>query len=365
MVGTNYFSSSAQKDKQIKICIRGMAGLLGSRLAYAIGKNPDMRLIAGVVKKDPTLANLFTTMRTLPEQIRRSTLPTRIYLDEKHATVREVNSSQNIINFEPADQLDLSDFDIVVDASTPGTLSNWIERYKHFKGPVLLQSGEFPNGKLVTAPLVGKIDSDNLYRQGDCILCGIIPVLAYLAPNRLTMHVLTQYTEKLGDYPTDIRLRSSYMREDVAKQLSYELSNLFDYELVVMGVTQIPGISYYTITLLVETKPLTGLEVKEMLLNRPRIRVVPDLKSTFEIEQLHKERVHFVDMEIPPITVFGSDLNSTETKTNFKLVITMDYKPLVSLANVDSIRALALEVDPESAMRTTDKNMSFINSYSF
>lgn len=368
MLRTVVSETSAPKEKsgQIKVCIRGLAGLLGSRIAQCIARNPDLKLTAGIVKKDWTLQNVFATMDTCSEGVVKGLCPEALYLDEKHSVVREVNKAQTHLKFEPADQLNLgSSCDLVVDVSAPGTLNSWWNKYCELGKPVILQSGEYPKGRLISLPLVEAENGKdrNIYRQGDCILSGISPVLAHLKPvmKNLTMHVVTQYTDKLGDYPTDLRLSAAYYREDVQKQIEGGLKELLDCSFMIMGVVQIPGISYYTISLSVETKEsITGLQLRDMLIDRPRIRIVPGLNSTFEIEQFHKERVHAIGRELPPISVFGADLNSDEKKKTFRIGIALDYKPLVALANIDAIRAIGLGLSGEEAMRITDGNMGFI-----
>ncbi len=364
MLRDNARTLSAQRGEH-KVCVRGIFGLLGSRLALAIRKNPDMRLAVGIAKNDPTLHDALKTMNPLSEDIRRQSLADRMYLDDKHSVVREVNASQNIVTFEPADQLNLArECDVIIDAASPGSVDKWLERYHAFSGPVILQSGEEPRWHTIIPPKIRKKElEENIFRQGDCVLSGIVPVLTYLSPiaARVTMHILTQYTEKLGDYTTGERLSSTYIREDVKQQVESELVPLFpDTELMLLGVSQVSGLSYYTATLLVETNcPLSGHEMKTLLENKPRIRVVPDIKSTYEISHFHKERMQAFGKEIPPITVFGSDLNSTASSTLFRIMVAIDYRYIAVLPNIDAVRMLVLGMSGEEAMRETDRNMGF------
>jgi len=362
MLRDNAQTPSAQRNEHI--CIRGIFGLLGSRIALAIRKNPDMKLAVGIAKNDPTLHDALKTMKPLPEDIRKDLFAEKMYLDDKHSVVREVNASQNMVTFEPADQLNLSDCDVVIDAASPGSSQKWMERYRTFNGPVVIQSGEYPLGRLIVPPRkMSYSENENIFRQGDCVLSGIVPVLHYLEPvaKRIIMSILTQYTEKLNDYTTGERLGSTYIREDVKQQVETELEPLFpETELMLLGVSQVSGLSYYTATLLVETKyQMSGQEIKELLENKPRIRVVPDIKSTYEIAHFHKERMQAFGKEMPPITVFGSDLNSTARSTLFRIMIAIDYRYIAVLPNIDTVRMLTLGMSGEEAMRFTDRNMGF------
>ncbi len=357
--------SSEKHDKKIRVCIRGIFGLLGSRIALAIGRNSDIELAVGIAKNDPTLADALKTMNVLPEDIRKKVFADKMYLDERHSIVRDLNASQAITKFEPADQLNLSkECDIVIDAASPGSIGKWMDRYCAFDGNILVQSGEYPMGRTIAPPLVRQTnDEGNIFRQGDCALSGIVPVLASLAPfaSRFTMHILTQYTDKLMDYTTDQRLGSTYIRTDVKEQVQNELNLLLpETELVLLGVSQVSGLSYYTATLLVETKyPISGSDIKELLRSKPRIRVIPDLSSTYEITHYHRERLQAFGMEIPPIIVFGADLNSTAKSTLLRLCIAIDYRYIAVLPNIDAIRMLVLGMGGEDAMRMTDVNMGF------
>src|SRR3989338_7356927 len=89
--------SARRSDGQIRVCVRGIFGLLGSRIALAIARNPDLRLTVGIAKNDTTLRDALKAMKALPENIRRSCVAEKMYLDEPHRTVREVNASQDLV----------------------------------------------------------------------------------------------------------------------------------------------------------------------------------------------------------------------------------------------------------------------------
>ncbi len=346
----------------VRVAIRGFAGLLGSRLALAINKMPDMRVSAGIVKKDPTLAALLKSVSMLPENIQGAVLPETLYLDEKHAVVREVNSHDSIV-FAPADQMDLSkECDVLVDASAPVAFADRMKKYSSFQGPILLQSGDYPNGRLITAPLIEpNLGQGNLYRQGDCILCGVVPVLAHLVPvaRSISMHILTQYTDKLIDYPTDIRLSATYLRDDVGSSVAPQLASMLGCEAKILGVSQVPGLSYYTITVLLNTNgEFTGTDITNLLEGKPRIKVLYSVNSTYEIEHFYNERLRETGLPAKPIYVILSD--SAQRSSEFRLVIALNYKPLVALSILDSIRALTTGVSLEEAMRINDNYLGLL-----
>jgi glyceraldehyde-3-phosphate dehydrogenase/erythrose-4-phosphate dehydrogenase len=358
------FPCAQRNEQKIRVCIRGIFGLLGSRLALAIRKNPDMQLVVGIAKNDPTLKEALASLQPLPEHIVQHALAEKTYLDERHSVVRDTNASQHFVAFEPADQLNLSKAcDVVLDAASPGSVGKWMERYRAFQRPVILQSGEYPTGTSIVPPLIGG-NNGNIYRQGDCVLSGVVPVLSYLEPivARAQMYILTQYTEKLNDYTTDERLGTTYLRDDVETQLNNELQPLLPtMELLLVGVSQVSGLSYYTATMLLESRwPLTGQELSEFLCSKPRIRVVPGIRSTYEIAHFHHARMHAFGKSIAPITIFGNDLTSRAKSTQFKIRLAIDYRYIAVLPNIDAVRMLVRAMGGEEAMQITDAHIGFI-----
>ena len=355
---------SSADNKPTRVAIRGIAGLLGSRLAMAISKNPDMELTVGIAKSDRTLTEALRTMAPLSENIRQGALAKQMFLDNKHKEVSKINSSQNIVEFREADQLNLSkECDVIVDATSPGGSIFWMERYASSGLPVILQSGEYPRGDLIAPPIVKQSINGKIFRQGDCVLSGLVPVLAHLEPlsAKLTMHILTQYTEKLNDYTTDERLGAVYIRDDVREEVRNGFSMLFpEARIELVGVSQASGLSYYTANVLLEAKyPISGVDLGELLSGKPRMRVVPSVESTYEISHFHKERAQAFGGQLPPITVFGTDLLSRDKQTLFRIGVAIDYRFIAILPNIDAIRILAKGIDGEASMRITDKNMGF------
>lgn len=368
MVTTALSTPGAQgvHKQKIRVCIRGICGLLGSRLARSIQKNPDMELTVGIAKADPTLANTLKIYKQLPEEVRKTAFATQMYLDERHQVVENINRENPHVSFKPADQINLSkECDIIVDATSPGSVDKWMDKYEHSRRKIILQSGEFPKGRLIVPPRLLAGEETSLFRQGDCVLSGVVPVLSALAPvaAKVTLHILTQYTEKLADYTTDIRLGSTYLRDDIQEQLTHELVPLIPKtKLELIGISQVSGLSFYTATLVVETRePLVGSDVVDLLQKKPRMRVAPDVTSTFEVA-LYKEVMEAFDRKTPPITVFGSDLTKREKSTSFKVLVAIDYRYIAILPNIDAIRMLMTNANGEQAMQMTDQSMGFVQS---
>src|SRR3989338_6220625 len=335
-------------NKKIRVGIRGMTGLLGHRLALAISKQEDMEVSLGIVKNDRSLARLLSGNWPV--------VPEHVFLDEKHQAVRSVNSSQNLVHFRPADQLCLSDLcDIMVDAAAPGNREKWDERYCDFKKPVILQSGEYPFGRLIAPPLISQGNS-MIYRQGDCILSVLSPVLAALDDviKVARIYVVMQYNHVLNDYTTNQRINSTYMSYDQENQISKEIASLFrEREVLLQGISQIPGLDYYTITFNLDTRlNVSWQDIRDRLSASPRILIAPkNLTSTYEIDQFLKEEARTVGKDIPPIVVY----DNFSSGSSARIVATVYSRCIAVLPNIDAARFLSTGGDPLEAMRLTDK----------
>ena len=348
-------------ENRIKVCIRGMSGLLGMRLALAIQKQPDIVLVAGIVRNDETLG------RVLNSPFNEGVWPSMMYLDEPQRAVRELNDSQSKIRFMPADQLNLAKVcDVVIDATAPGSRQKWEERYRHFQKPVIIQSGEYPAGRLISPPFIEDgLSMKNVYRQGDCILSALTPVISALEQliETIRISVLMQYGQRLHDYPTSQRINSTYLRDDLASQIKDELERLFECKKIIMeGVLQVPGLDYYTATIHLDSKiPLEGKDIEGLLRKHPRVFVAPKgISSTYEIDHLLREESRSLGKDIPPIVVYSGDFEFTEARReNIRIRMTIYSRLIAVLPNIDSIRILAGNVSPLEAMRMTDNYAGF------
>ena len=336
-----------------------MAGLLGKRLAREIQKNPDIEITFGIVKNDETLKRFLygpfeddmTWITNIP-----------MYLDEGRAKVREMNGLQQKIRFAPTDQINLGKkCDILVDTAAPGSRTKWDQRYEHFKKPVIIQSGEYSYGRLIAPPLIEETKTQgNIYRQGDCILSALSPILTPLksVARKIRVNILMQYDQRLQDYTTNQRINALYLRDDLERRLEGELKSLFnEQEIIMENVIQKPGLDYYLATLHLDTnKPISGKDIRQILEERPRIKIAPDgMTSTYEIDHLLREEAHALGRDISPIVLYSSDLNDSQLKKkDIRIRATIYSKLIAVLPNIDAIRILARNMEPLTAMRTTD-----------
>ena len=349
-------------DRKVKVGIRGIAGLLGKRLAREIRKQPDMEIAFGILRCDSTLEMLLSSPTDLSWM---KEMP--LYLDDKTERIKECNESQKEISFKSANtDLNLKDeCDILIDAASPGTREKWDERYRGFKKPVIIQSGEYPYGRLVSPPLIEE-GHGNIYRQGGCILSGVSPVLAALKEEMkgVRIHVLMQYDKKLNDFPTNQKIHSIYLDDTSGEILRKEVQSLLNgKEVIVEGMLQVPGLDYYVVTFHLDTKRLlNGKVLREYLESRPRINIAPEnFSSTYEIDHLLREQAQAIGKSIPPIVVYGCDLDYVVPReNNIRLRIAIYSRMIAVLQNIDAIRMLANGTTPVDAMKITDEYAGFV-----
>lgn len=348
--------------RPVAVCIRGAAGLLGSRLNELISRTPHILVAAGVYKNDATLERLleraqFAAVNAHPFWRQRC------FLDESLDVVTQVNQAQaGRITFEPISALHLNQVcDVVIDAGV-GRDHALQKQYATFSGPIILQDGEYPRGRLIAPPLIAPAQGGNRYRQGGCLLSGIVPVLAPWQQQlcRVRLHIVMQHDGRDADFLITERLNSFRMAEQYRPRLEDELTQLFPgAAILVDSIIQIPGLLHYAVTIEAELQgSWSKAEISETLSHCPRIRILPDgVLGTYEVNLARA-----VSDSIPPILVFGGSIeanSSAPNTTTVRLCLGLYYRTLAVLPNVDAIHMLAHGLTPLEAMRQTDRAMGF------
>ncbi|AEJ00196.1 hypothetical protein Nit79A3_0299 [Nitrosomonas sp. Is79A3] len=344
----------------IRICIRGMSGMLGNRLAICLDKQKDMTLTAGIVRNGVHLdkiLNGFASTNRLPEHI---------YLDAGKDVVKSLNKSQSRVKFEHIEQLNLSDVcDIVIDTTPSGNGKAWRDRYAAFGKYVVFQSGAFPDGSLITPPYLIKDKREKFFRQGNCIISALSPIFYALDEmiESAKINVIMQYTGKLlVDIPTNQRIHSTYLADELFLQMNEELGSLFPYKNIRLSdLYQVPSLDYYSMSLhLVLKEKVTKKNIRKILMDTPRIFVTPDvITSTYEIDHFLREQVKESGNDLPPITVYGCDLADDIRRNEIVIRAAIYSRTIAVLPNIDAIRMLVKDEDPIEAMRRTDTYAGF------
>lgn len=355
----------------IRVGIRGISGMLGRRLALDIEANPDMQVVFGTVKNDKNLVYLNGVLSAISDAS-RDRLGAHLYMEESQQTVRGVNANTQR-NFETLDQLPSLNrlCDVFVDATRrpPNARNIFDDRFSGFNGSVLLQSSEYPRGRLISPPMIEPEDDDtkrepNIYRQGDCILSGVVPVLASIAPisTKVRLNIVMQLDEPLNTFPTQQNIVGMYPKRDSAKRVEEQLHRLFpEHEIDVDSVIQIPSHDTYTATIHATVPPdITHEDIKRILSESPRIRIAPSyIKSTPDIDQSIREPANMLGHQTSPITVYDAFLETKRRKDHnvVRIQVAIYSRLAAILPNIDSIRILGSQMAALEAMRLTDRNL--------
>ena len=343
----------------IKVAVVGLIGNLGSRLTAILNQSPEFEVAAGVVQPDNNLTKNLDILSVSP-QLKQTIFAEKMFMTGRRKDINLWNQKQNQVYFESVDQLSLKkEVEAVIDVTPKGS-RELIQQYHDFAGPVILQSGAAPLGKSISPPIIEKADN-NIYRQGDCLVSALVPVLkAFDGLKSVRLHLIKQYGEKLLDYPTYQRVNAIYLCTDVADYLKAELSSLMpQVGIEVEGVYQIPGLMYYTATLALElAHPIDGSILKERLSSLPRMMVVADeLTSSYDIDYRLRDPFRAVGRGLPPISIYGATLEPGlgSSSKSVKIQLAIYYKLIAVLPNVDALRVFLLNESPTEAMEKTDE----------
>jgi len=347
--------------KPVRIGIRGAAGLLGSRLAAAIARTTDLHATVGICRNDPTLERMISRMQ-FGGPLSHQALPEKIYLEDENSVIAALNAKAGCARFFPARELDLAtSCDVVIDAATSSTGPERTGIFQGFTGPILLQDGAYPTGRLIAPPLLAAAQGGNRYRQGGCFLSGVVPVLAAFQETlaRARLHLVMQYDGRETDFMITERMNTFRVADQYRPRMQEELAALLpNAHCEVVSVIQIPGMLHYAVTLEMECRgSLSTQNAVERLQHIPRVRFMPrSVEGTYE---LNLARV--IDERIPPIAVLGSTVEvvASGNATNIRVVLALYYRTLAVLPNLDAIRILVQGMDPIAAMQQTDRDMGF------
>ncbi len=336
----------------VRIGIRGCAGLLGSRLMWAISRDPSLQLTVGILRDDDSLRELEAMLSIGGDGMRRI-LPQHIFLDGG-------SERRSELDCRPIGELDLNrTCDVVID--TAGG-SEKFTPYESFAGPVIMQQGDFPRGRLFCPPFMEaeRSERQRFYRQGGCIISGCIPVLAGFAEvlQHLQLMAVMQYDQAFRSPPITERIHSLYLRPRYADRYKLELGLLLsDVSFEILPVWQIPSIAYYPTTLILRCSGRIDLDQVKARLTFKRVRLLPQSIENATVLSLART----MNPDLPPILVFESGIRcEVEGEcTRVILPIALHYVMVTCLPNLDAVRVLAQGMDPIAAMHKTDEVMNF------
>ena len=357
-----------EQNNKARVGIRGIAGLLGSRLVNAITMpdTEDLSLEVGVVIPDKSLETFLNRGNLIRGFSER--LPVKMFMQSNKSSTRENellkewNAKQDVVSFLGSSQLNWKRHcDVIIDTAYPAGREIFEQQYKNFPGIILLQDGAAPDVHLIVPPFMGKFEKTTMFRMGDCILSGVIPILYPFRDmaEKIKLHMITQYTGREPDYLIAERAQSFFLREDVRERVEKDLELLFPLqEIEISQVVQIPSILHYQATIEIELKEtISNGDLREMISEMPRIKMLPQgISSTYDVNLARSMKD-----SIPPIMIFQSSLypKPRQKSTKVRISAAIYYRTAAVLPNLDAIRILKGGMDPLSAMRETDRLMGF------
>ncbi len=305
-----------------------------------------MEVSVGTAIKDQTLERFFSRSAYLVQKSQQP-LARLLLVAERHREIRALNEKGWAC--EPLDQYSLYRLcDVLVDATGPGVSIRYEKDDIASDIPVILQSGEFPRGRLIAPPVMQEGQS-RLYRQGDCVLSGVAPIVAALEKSScgvesLNISVLMQYSSPLRDYPTSQRICATYIRKDISDQLNSELRQLFPaINSRVNPVLQVPGLDYYTVTFNVKVKnSISGNQLLAVLRNSQRTFVSDEeVSSTYQIDHYFRESI--AGSELPPIGIYSQFIEpkGAEIATSLVICASLYSRFMAVLPNIEAVRMVA------------------------
>ena len=264
----------------VRIGLRGFAGLLGSRLASYLAKEPNYVLKVGILRNDPTLVRLMERAFLVASKGGKSVFAEQMFLDETDQVVRRINEHYGgLVRFHTLANLDLAECDIVIDAASPGRNHELQSHYQTYQGPVVYQDGEYPRGRLMSPPFMQTNQGGNRFRQGGCILSGCVPLLAPFVDclREVKIHLVMQYDGREADHTISERVNTFRVVEAYRPRIEEELGVLIPANFSVVRVIQIPSMVHYALSLTIEVEEtICAEDVKSRLCDSPRVQVVPD-----------------------------------------------------------------------------------------
>lgn len=323
--------------KPIRVGIRGVSGHLGRRLVQALRRQEDMEFTLGLVREDSMKREFETVLAVL-------------------------ESCGTPLGGHIAEAADVAaECDVLVDATAPRASESTRACDAEMGIPVILQCSE-TEGRLIAPPLL-ELGTSSLWRQGDCLLTGLAPVIAPFAAQltRIRADVMMQFARALNTYPMAQRIGATYLSPSVARVFKEGLATLFPRAEVKTNVRQVPGLDYYTAHLELSLDcRVSHADVTEMLERSPRVCLLPrDVMSTYEIDHLIREAILARRRDLSPITVFRDTMIPANGGHAFTIELDVAiYSRMIAVyGNIDAIRMIARGVGniaPYDAMRATD-----------
>lgn len=360
------------QQRQIEITLRGAGGLLGHRLFRTIANTQrDMKVANVILGTDEESFRRFESVYATAQHS-----DVRVFMDATRAHIaellREWKSEMPVLPMNDSFHF-LKKSDVIVDTSIISGKDNFRDFADGFsrRKPIIYQSGTYPSHQLTAPPFeAGKMDEDaeKRYRQGDCLLSGIAPMLYPLREmiEKVDLTLLVQRQKRLHDYTLRDNLSDIIMNPDVENRVKEEVAQLLPEvgsEHVQAMVFEVPGHDYYACMFRLRlTQLITREEILALLQHSPRVKVAPDsiAISTGQVEQKLREQHLETGIPLQPIVCFSSPGGVEVSGNEVTLRIALYSKAITMLPNIDTVRGLVRGMPMIEAMRQTDQYCGFL-----
>ncbi|MGE3340557.1 MAG: hypothetical protein AB7J46_01255 [Candidatus Altimarinota bacterium] len=239
--------------------------------------------------------------------------------------------------------------------------------YDHFskKKPVIFQSGTYPEHHSIAPPFESPLQSEiKKFRQGDCLISGIAPILAALKKHirALSISLIVQKQNPLNEYTTNDNLFDIFTNPTLESYVKNVVGELLPNTKVSTDVSEIPGHDYYRCTLRIKlTEVTTREEILGILQHQPRVKIAPAeiAISTGEVKQRLQEQHLERGAKLEPIICFSCPGGVQVDDDEAVIKIAIYSKAITVLPNIDSVRALTQNISMLDSMRLTDEQYGF------
>ncbi|TSC58615.1 MAG: glyceraldehyde-3-phosphate dehydrogenase (NAD(P)) [Candidatus Peregrinibacteria bacterium Greene0416_19] len=274
---------------------------------------------------------------------------------------------------KPLDQgfNELQQTDAIIDASilkNGDSLAGFYEQYSLTR-PVIRQSGTYPAYHSLAPPFEPRLQADapHQYRQGDCLVSGVVPVLHAFRGDlqHVLMIVAIQKQQRLNDYTLRSNLEEFRIDCRLNAMVERYLRDLMPTTAFRVKTIQVPGHDYYLCDCemtLRNTIPYDDLI--DRLRQQPRLALLfsPMPISTSALQHLIHEQRTENGIPLQPIICFAhrDHLNIDGPQCTLRFAIYS--KAITVLPNIDSARALCTRMPMINAMRRTDEYAGFASN---
>ncbi|TRN01354.1 type II glyceraldehyde-3-phosphate dehydrogenase [Sulfolobus sp. F1] len=338
----------------IKVGVNGY-GTIGKRVADAIIRQPDMKLI-GVAKTNPNYEALIAYRRGI-----------QIYVPEQSlGKFKEVGIT-------PAGTISelIKEADVIVDATPNGVGAQYKQEYQKFERNAIFQGGEKADVADISFSALCNYDeavSKKYVRVVSCNTTALLRVICTIS-NKLSKvdRVRATIVRRAADPKEVKRGPINSLTPDPAKIPSHHakdvntvIKNLDIITMAVVAPTTLMHMNFLDIKVKDKVK---REDVLETFANTPRIVLIRskyEISSTAEIVEIARD-MRLERNDIPEVMVFEDSVYTKDDEV--MLMYAVHQESIVVPENIDAIRASLNLVTKEESIKMTNTTLGIRGGY--